>query len=397
MHVLIISHMFPNKYNPNYGIFVQKQVEELTKRGLKVTVLAPTPIVFPLLKYFSAKWKKYSLIPKEEKIGDIRVIHSRFLAIPGGFLKQYWGYINYFLFKNKIIKLNKSEKFDIIHAQGSAPDDYAAYLLSQKLKTPYIQTLHGDAVLNLAKKGKRFSRSKIAIEKANAVITVSSKIKNKVYELTERKDNIVKILNGYVPFKLETSTFDIKVKNNLNILFAGNLIPQKGCDLLIEAFSKIQKEHCFIKLHIAGDGVEAQRLKMQSAKEGLEDKILFYGNLEHNKLLSLMSQCDIFIMPSRDEAFGIVYLEAMSLHKPTIGTEGEGIADLIQDGINGLLVQPNNVDSIIEKLKILIENKELRDEIAEKGYKSIKNLTWEFNATETVSVYESVLNKYRKF
>jgi len=384
--------MYPNNYNPNLGIFVKKQIEALLEFDIKVTVIAPIPLVFPFIKYLSSKWRNYSLISKEEFHDETRVIHTRFLAIPNGFLKQYWAYSNYFLFKKIILELNKKEKIDIVHVHGSAPDDYAGYLISQKLKIPYIQTLHGDALLNLSQKGRRFSRSKIAIEKADAVIAVSSKIESKVYDLTNRKKNIFKILNGYVPFTLDQTTINNTNEKVFNIFFAGNLIDQKGCHLLIEAFSKIHSKYKSLKLQIAGDGVEANNLKEISKKLGIESKVTFYGNIEHNRLLLLMSQCDIFIMPSWDEAFGIVYLEAMSFAKPVIGTLGEGIDDLIQDGENGLLVKPKSVNSIVEKLTLLIENKKLRATIANNGYQSAKRLTWEFNAEQVINIYNKVRN-----
>lgn len=394
MHILMISNMYPNKYNPNLGIFVEKQVEALIDLGVKVTVLAPVPIVLPLFKYFSSKWRNYSILPKEEIRNNIRVIHTRYFAIPGGILKQYWFYSNYLLFIKKIIELTRKSRFDIIHVQGSAPDDYAGYLLSKKLKIPYIQTLHGDALLYLSTKGKRFSRSKIAIEKADAIIAVSSKIEEKIYELTNRKENIFKVLNGYTPLNIDEMSNNNYNTNDaiINILFAGNLIPQKGCDFLIEAFSKLQSKYSNLILQIAGTGTEDNNLKKKAKKMGINDKVMFYGYLKHKRLMLLMSQCDIFIMPSWNEAFGIVYLEAMSFEKPVIGTLGEGICDLIEDSKNGLLVEPKSVDSIVDKLTILIENKEFRDQIGENGYKSIKELTWEFNAKQIINVY----NKFHR-
>lgn len=384
--------MYPNKYNPNFGIFVKKQVESLTKLDIKITVLAPIPLVFPFLKYLSPKWNNYSLIPKVETVDNIKVIHTKYIAIPSGLLKQYWAYSNYFLFKKMIIELNKKEKIDIVHVQGSAPDDYAGYLISKKLNIPYIQTLHGDALLYLSTKGKRFSRSKIAIEKADVIIAVSSKIEEKIYELTNRKNNIFKVLNGYTPFNIDEMPSNNYNTNNtiINILFAGYLIPRKGCNFLIEAFSKIHSKYKNLRLQIAGDGVEYSSLKESTIKLGIEDKVTFLGNLEHKKLLVIMSQCYVFVMPSWAEAFGVVYLEAMSMKKPVIGTFGEGIGDLIEDYKNGLLVEPKSVDSIVEKLTTLLENKEFRDQLAESGYKSIKKLTWKFNAQQVRNIYNKL-------
>ena len=106
-----------------------------------------------------------------------------------------------------------------------------------------------------------------------------------------------------------------------------------------------------------------------------------------------MAACDIFILPSYDEAFGVVYLEAMSFKKPVIGTEGEGIEDIIKDGENGLLVKPRDVASIVEKLELLIRSPKLRNELGIKGFNSIKNLTWENNAREMIKIYERLISE----
>ena len=86
-----------------------------------------------------------------------------------------------------------------------------------------------------------------------------------------------------------------------------------------------------------------------------------------------MKKCDIYSMPSYKEGFGVVYIEAMSFGKPVIGVRGEGINDIIEDGVNGMLVEPKDVYSLMDKLEKLIVSKELRENIGkrgqEKGYK----------------------------
>lgn len=123
----------------------------------------------------------------------------------------------------------------------------------------------------------------------------------------------------------------------------------------------------------------------------MTSEIKFYGALNHIEVLKFMSQCDIFIMPSKNEALGVVYLEAMSFKKPVIGSFNEGICDFIKDGINGFLVDPDDVNGIVEKLRLLIEDANLRFEIGKKGYETIKDLTWESNAEQNLHLYKNIL------
>ncbi len=396
MHVLVMSHMYPNKTAPVFGIFVHEQVKALIQKGIDITVISPRPFVLPGLKYISKKWKNYSEIPKIEMIEGIKVYHTKFFAIPSGLLKQYWGYGCYFFIKKLVKKINDKKKIDLIHVQSSSPDDYATVLLSKRMNIPYVLTAHGDSVLYLSRKKNRFKNSKIAIENANAVIAVSSLIYRKINELTNRVNNTFIILNGYKKLQNQPSSKS-RSKGTIEILFAGFLGKRKGCEFLIKAMYEIRNRFNNVHLIIAGSGVMLQDYINLTNKLGIEDKVKFLGQLEHNEMLLKMNSCDIFALPSWDEAFGVVYLEAMSMKKPIIGTVGEGISDIVVDGENGLLVEPRSVNSIVEKLTLLIENKELRDKIAQNGYETAKKYTWNFNATKTLEVYEKVIEvKQRK-
>lgn len=386
MNILIISNMFPNDFQPTSGIFVREQCKALMRRGINLTVISPTPLVFPGLQLFSKKWLNYSKIPLSEFVDGISVIRPKFIAIPSGIFKQYWYLFLYLFSKSKIKKLHRENKYDLIHVHGSAPDDYTGYLLSKKLKIPFMITVHGESVEDLARRGSRFKTSKIAIEKAHAIIAVSSKIVNRIEEVTLRKRDIFLISNGYVPS-------DIKVikeaKGTFDILFAGTLTPRKGASYLIKAFAELVNDK--ERLHIVGEGEEMNKLINLVNHLEINNKVKFYGFLDHTKLMKKMSECDVFIMPSWKEAFGVVYIEAMSFKKPVIGTVGEGIEDVIKNGDNGLLVEPQNVKSIVEKIQLLRDDEDLRNKIALRGYETSKNLTWENNAIKNIRIYKKLL------
>jgi len=392
MNILVISNMFPNKHFPTSGIFVHEQVKSLVSLGSNVTIVSPIPYVFPFFQLLSEKWEKYKSINIIEELDGKKVYHPKFIAIPGGRLKQYW-YLVLFLTSKKLIKkLHSEHNFDLIHIQGNAPDDYTGFKLSKLLKIPFILTIHGDSVLALAQNKRRFKNSKIAIEKASAVIAVSSKVENKIFVLTKRKKDVFVIHNGYS--KVKNSTI-VKVKDSkfVTILFVGNLIPQKGCKNLILAIKKVTSRFKNIKLQIVGAGPEVLELKELIQKLNLAKVVTFWGSKSHDEVLRFMQTCDIFVLPSVKEAFGVVYLEAMSFKKPVIASKGEGINDLIVDGENGLLVDAHDIGSIVEKLEILIGDKRKRIELGEAGFNTIENLTWENNARENIEIYNIVLNK----
>jgi glycosyltransferase involved in cell wall biosynthesis len=372
------------------GIFVHEQVKELKKLGNDITVFAPVPYTFGILKFFSERYRALSEIPSREEIDGVEIYHSRYLAVPGGYFKAYWGYIYYSSMLSKVTELHTKNPFDLIHAHGSAPDDFGAYLLSEKLDLPYVLTIHGDAVYKLVKHGGRFRNTKKSVLHADAVVGVSSKVVDRVRTFTGREKSLYTVLNGFIPGEQETNSND---SNEVKILFAATLIERKGCKYLIDAFKKLTARFENISLTVAGGGPLLNEMKKRAENLNISDHIIFTGVVAHSDMLKYMASCDIFIMPSWDEAFGVVYLEAMSQKKPVIGTEDEGITDVVIDGVNGLLVKPRDVDSIVGKLGMLIEDEALRKTLGEKGFESARELTWESNARQMNDIYEKVSEK----
>jgi len=386
--------MYPNSVTYRSGIFVHEQVKELIKLGVKVSVIAPiaySPKIFSVLK---KKWYEYSKIPYHEIIDNVKVYHPRFLAVPNGYLKGYWGYI-YAISASRIIKkIMLEDRIDLLHAHGSLPDDFGVYLLSKKFSVPYVLTVHGATVYAVQRINSHFEKSKIAIINANKIVAVSNVVLKRIEKFTGRKEGVSCIYNGFVKGE-ELTKLDADESNIIKILFAGSLIERKGIRYLITAFNELKKKYSHIKLIVAGGGILENEMILLCKKFKIENKVNFLGTISHERMLEEIRNCDILIVPSWDEAFGVVYLEAMSMKKPVVGTIHEGITDFIIDGENGCLVKPRDSNSIVEKLTLLIENKNLREEFGTKGFKSISNLTWEKNASENLAIYKAILNEVR--
>jgi teichuronic acid biosynthesis glycosyltransferase TuaC len=390
MKVLIITKMYPNSQVFLSGIFVHEQVKALIKLGVQVEVLALIPFSPPIIRNFKNKWRLFHQIPRIEIIENVKVYHPRFWAIPKGFLKAYWPYPSFLLLSKffKDVKL-KLDDFDILHVQGTLPEDYIAYLLAKKINKPLVLTVHGSSVYAIVKNKKQFQKSKRVILKANAVIAVSQKVKERIVKFTGRIKNVFVIYNGFTNIILPERRK--KDDNVIKILFGATLIKRKGCEYLIKAFADVSKNHNNVELWIAGGGELFNELKDLAKMLGVFNKTKFFGAIEHSKMLELMNNCDIFALPSWDEAFGVVYLEAMSFKKPVIGTENEGVSEIIIDGTNGLLVPPRNVNILKNKLEMLVTDENLREKIGKKGFETAKKFTWERNAKRNLEVYEDVL------
>ncbi|MCW8804084.1 MAG: glycosyltransferase, partial [Ignavibacteriaceae bacterium] len=237
MRVLVLSTLYPNSVMYMSGIFVHEQVKALINLGIEVKVIAPVPYVPFFLKRVNNKWLLYDKIPGVELIDGIEIYHTKYVALPNGVLKDYWAYGLSAEVMKLIKSTNELQNFDLIHAHGALPVDYSAYLLSHKLKLPYIVTVHGETVYQTILNRRKFRKSKKALLEADAVVGVSSKVVDKIKSYTGRKRKIFTVFNGYK--KLEFIDRTPGTHENLIILFAATLVKRKGCDYLLKAFSEL--------------------------------------------------------------------------------------------------------------------------------------------------------------
>ena len=200
------------------------------------------------------------------------------------------------------------------------------------------------------------------------VISISKSVEMHVIKKLKLPGKRSHILVNAIPFKIIEK--EKSNQNQINLLFVGRLEPQKSVITLLDAIQLLKKEQLsksFI-LNIVGDG---------SLKEELENKV---DELEINELVkfegkktevdSFYQKADIFILPSIWEGFGIVLLEAFRAKNATIATNIEGPAELINHNVNGLLFSPENHIELAKNIQLLVENENLRNQIAQKGFET---------------------------
>ena len=172
------------------------------------------------------------------------------------------------------------------------------------------------------------------------------------------------------------------------ILSVGGLIAIKDHALLIRAFAAIANRFPAHSLTIVGEGPERDRLETLARQLNILDRVRFPGRQSRVEVAESMRRCTLFALPSRYEALGCVYLEAMSSGKPAIGCHGQGIEEIIHDGYNGFLIHPENVDDLTAVLTKLLESDELRQRVGLAARQTIlESLTLAHQATALVDIY----------
>ena len=381
MDLLVICHY--RLYKDYDASFVHQQVRALVSEGVRVRVLIPTVIgekdkngarIFPLLQ--------------EKTVDGAELFFFRHptlssLGRSGGNAKLAIAALRPFL-----SRILKDFHPAVIHAHTLGYDSVIGAWLKKKLHCPLVVTTHGsDAALPL--EAGKTALLKSWCDAADTVVAVSTALQNKVKKAGSSTPTAV-ILNGFASHALP-KTPPQRLPHRL--IQVGHLIPSKRFDVTIRALSILKKEFPDVTLVVIGEGSEKEKLLSLVASLGLSDAVSFLGKLENRRVLEEMSASSAFVMASKPEGFGIVYAEAMSSGCLTVGTEGEGIADLIVPGENGCLVPADDPEAIASVLADAFRDPQKAALMASRGREAALRLTWEANAEKYLALYRKLIGE----
>lgn len=160
-------------------------------------------------------------------------------------------------------------------------------------------------------------------------------------------------------------------QNDFIVGTVGMVIPKKGHRFLIEAASSLKSSIPPLKVLIVGDGEERCALEKLVRSEGLSGRVVFTG--ERRDVPELMKTMDIFVLPSLQEGFPITILEAMYTGLPVVASDISGIPEIIEDGANGSLIPPSDVDSLKENIAALYKDADTRERYASNAREKIES------------------------
>lgn len=400
MNVLIITPSFPNPGNLTEGLFNAQQAQALKKAANNVIIILCKPII---PEYLAKKLKRYehlAHLPEYEERDGMWIIYNRFLQIPHyAFLT-----LNRYSCAHSIIKTlrkRKLEKFsDVIQVHSTYPTGLAAPIVSQASSCPYVLTLHIQDDPRLFRSHKNATLYKNMLENASALITVGSPLNRFLNQcFPEQNQKICRTIHNGIDLSLIDDILkEMGEKNNRwgHIISISNLWPIKGIDIILKALAQLTDERVpWRRFTIIGEGPERKNLEKLADELKINDRVFFLGRLIHKDTLRELSLADIFCLPSHQESFGVVYLEAMAMGKPAIGCKGQGAEDIIRNGDDGLLVPPKDPASLAKALKRLIQDPEFAVRLGENAKLRARQFTWKRNVEAYLEVYQSIINSRR--
>jgi glycosyltransferase involved in cell wall biosynthesis len=223
---------------------------------------------------------------------------------------------------------------------------------------------------------------------ANSIETKHTILKKNTQLVDENK---IKIIYNGIDFNeyFNHRYKEIYARKNDEVIIgnAGRFSEEKGHEHLIELARQLNEQNINFKLLLAGKGKLENKYKKSVEMLGLSNKVIFLGFV--TDMISFHGNIDIFVLSSHYEGFGYVLIEAMAKEKPVIAFSIGSSAEIIDDGVNGFIIDKFNIPQLTEKVKLLIYNSELRKQFGQNGFKKVKEL---FSVERTVEEVESLIN-----
>ncbi|MEH7504221.1 glycosyltransferase [Neobacillus drentensis] len=338
MKVIIVPSWYPTEENPINGIFFKEQARAIKKFGYEVTVLYPE---IRTIRMYSNDWEKGIKIKVEDGLTTYRYKGYNFIPARIPFATAF---IYYRMLKNLYNEMVKREgKPDVIHAHSCLWGGWAAAKIAQEENIPLVITEHSSKLIRGLIKPYEKKEIIKTLNQTDKVISVGPSLKEELAKYTDK--NVYEI-----PNIVDCESFQNINNNSLSkskrfrFFSLAFLTPNKGMDVLLKSFAKAFKNKD-VELLIGGEGEQKEKLKGLTQDLGLEPQIEFLGALDRKQVIQQMHECDAFILASRFETFGVVFIEALASGKPIIATKCGG-PDSIVNEKNGLMVPVDDIDKL---------------------------------------------------
>jgi len=374
MKILYIANNIPLPKLKNNRIILT--IAEKLSQFCEISFVFPAAVVFPPFSFM----KKYRSLTnlKTWTDGFFTIKPVRYLRLPGKKLSYL------------LIDTIRPERYvdknalpDLCHAHFIMPDGYIACKIKKKYGVPYIVSVRSGDIRHLKTLGHKspvYHKFTEVLKNADKIIVHNRPQQEFVAQLGF--DSVI------IPHGIESSVLNHSVRKTdspIIISVVAELIRRKKIDWVIRAIKEYTGE-LPVQLMIAGDGV--CRIELQQLAANVSN-IHFLGKITHEEVMNLLEKSHIFALPSVNETFGLVYLEAAAKRNAVICQRGEGVDGLFEDGREMMFC--NGYDEFRIILNRLIDDPEEAKILANNGYAKVKNYVWEQVQARYMEIYRQVV------
>jgi len=391
MRVLVLSSVFPNSHDPLFGVFVKERIARVAQH-CNVIVVAPVAW-FP----FSAliRGTRRHSVPRSEVIDNLQIYHPRFFSVPG-FFKSLDGVFYFISVLPLLRRLHGEFHFDLIDAHFVYPDGVGACLLAKWFGCPITITLRG-TIGKLARFLLRRKQIQWALGAASRVFSVSQSLQEIAVQL-----GCDAVKTRVIPNGIDCNVFrplnQVEARKRLGIpldrtllLSVGALCERKGHHRILQVLPRLIAAYPnLLFVVVGGPGAEGDMgpdLRRLSRELGLDQYVRLVGARPHDEIAVWLAAADAFCLATSNEGMANVLVEALSCGIPVVTTRVGGNAELVQDGVNGLLVPHGDSEALQGALIEVLHRQWVRADVSA----TMTGRTWDATAMQLAREWRTLI------
>lgn len=356
MRVLTFTSLYPSQARPRHGIFVEARLAAMQRVApVQAHVVAPVPW-FPSAGERFGRYAAYArTAAREVRIGN-EVIYPRHLVLPG--IGMYTQPLTMASAGARALGRLRREgiEFDVIDAHYFYPDGVAAALIARRKGIPLVITARGSDVNLLPQFAWPRRLILWAAAQAQAIVTVSAALAERLRELGVPAEKISVVRNGvditrFAPVERSEARARLGLPPGPLVVSVGNLVPEKGHEQVVDALSQMPD----VRLLIVGDGPGRARLARRIETLGLSSRVTLLPVQPQSELKWIYGAADVLALASGREGLPNVVLEALACGVPVVASRVGGVPEIITESVAGRLLDARTADAFATAIRAVLE------------------------------------------
>ncbi|MEA2154440.1 MAG: hypothetical protein QOE11_580 [Solirubrobacteraceae bacterium] len=391
MRVAVVAEFYPRAADPVLGVWAHRQALAARDAGADVRVLVlhrPLPPLAALRSGPSTALRasaRAAAQPLRAQIDGIPIAYVPFLAPPRPRSYGDWGRWAAPSLAVALRVLRRSFAFDVVHAHNAVPAGEAVRRAAPDARL--VVSVHGGDVFHTAPRYARGAEAvRAALHHARLVVANSAGIEQRCRVLGARATRVVH-LGTDLPAQ-RAAPYD-----EPTVVTTAHLVARKRNADVLRAIALLGDRHPRLRHLVIGDGPERESLRALASELGIAGRVRFAGQLEPAEALLRTRRASLLAMPSTDEAFGMVYVEAMAGWLPVIGARGEAGPEEIAAAGGGItLVDAGDVAALAQAIDVLLADERERRRQGDEARATVEaSFSWEQCGAATLAAYEAAL------
>lgn len=389
MRIVVVCPGWPGVVNPWNGIFIKDQAIALVELGCNVSVVTA---------------RVFEEDQPESKVGSISV-HRFWFPSEQKLLADYEGIpfvrVSFYLLSGilKTISVSRRQKSDVIQGHFAVPSGFIAAIAGLLTRKPIIVTVHDSDVQTFPAKSRLAALCiRFTLKRAKRIVTTNEELARYVTEHYPFAAAKLRICPLGVNTKLFNPVDHDKSRRELGLpldrkiaIYIGALLEIKGVDYLYEVVPKVLEKDKNALFLVIGKGPMRGWLEKQIAKDNLGGHVRIIGQLTHEEIPLWLGSSDVLVLSTRSEGQGMVVHEAVAMGVPVVSSRVGGIPNVVEDGANGFLVAPGDIQTFAESIVKVFSNSGFKKEALARS-ELAKKFGEEAAARSLLDVFEEAAN-----